>query len=263
MTNFITYEDISRLARPCTTEPELAEAMIAEAQRVELKPRLGDALYVAVGETDSKGRFRTLLDGGQWKDRCGATRLLTGLSYSFGKWAVLSADYERVWYNGMRLKNANEGAMASYKQQVRSHYKAANNYRIGLEIKPVSFLALRAGFGQQGNMLRDGVTTSGEKISGELSMFNSYDNPVVYKVSSGSAGIGLRFNAMYIDLAYTFNRLHYSQYMMYYFYNSKDTDPNNRPLSQVGHTADGEEILMSYKQSIDRHGVMLTFGVRF
>ena len=25
----------------------------------------------------------------------------------------------------------------------------------------------------------------------------------------------------------------------------------------------GEEILMSYKQSIDRHGVMLTFGVRF
>lgn len=88
MTNFITYEDISRLARPCTTEPELAEAMIAEAQRVELKPRLGDALYVAVGETDAKGRFRTLLDGGQWKDRCGATRLLTGLKTALAYYAL-------------------------------------------------------------------------------------------------------------------------------------------------------------------------------
>lgn len=88
MTNFITYEDISRLARPCTTEPELAEAMIAEAQRVELKPRLGDALYVAVGEDDKEGRFRTLLDGGQWKDRCGETRLLTGLRTALAYYAL-------------------------------------------------------------------------------------------------------------------------------------------------------------------------------
>ena len=88
MRNFITYEDISRLARPCTTEPELAEAMIAEAQRVELKPRLGDALYVAVGEDDKNGRFRTLLDGGQWKDRCGETRLLTGLRTALAYYAL-------------------------------------------------------------------------------------------------------------------------------------------------------------------------------
>lgn len=88
MRNFITYEDISLLARPCTTEPELAEAMIAEAQRVELKPRLGDALYVAVGEDDKDGRFRTLLDGGQWKDRCGATRLLTGLKTALAYYAL-------------------------------------------------------------------------------------------------------------------------------------------------------------------------------
>lgn len=88
MRNFITYEDISLLARPCTTEPELAEAMIAEAQRVELKPRLGDALYVAVGEDDKDDRFRTLLDGGQWKDRCGETRLLTGLRTALAYYAL-------------------------------------------------------------------------------------------------------------------------------------------------------------------------------
>ena len=88
MRNFITYEDISHLARPCTTEPELAEAMIAEAQRVELKPRLGDALYVAVGEVDAEGRFGTLLDGGQWQDRCGQIRLLTGLKTALAYYAL-------------------------------------------------------------------------------------------------------------------------------------------------------------------------------
>lgn len=62
--------------------------MIAEAQRVELKPRLGDALYVAVGEDDKEGRFRTLLDGGQWKDRCGETRLLTGLRTALAYYAL-------------------------------------------------------------------------------------------------------------------------------------------------------------------------------
>ncbi len=52
MRNLITYEEISRLARPCSADQELAEAMIAEAQRVELKPRLGDALYLRVLSED-------------------------------------------------------------------------------------------------------------------------------------------------------------------------------------------------------------------
>ena len=50
MRNLITYEEISSLARPCSADREMAEAMIAEAQRVEIKPRLGDALYLRILE---------------------------------------------------------------------------------------------------------------------------------------------------------------------------------------------------------------------
>lgn len=46
MRNLITYEEISQLARPCTADEDLAAAMIAEAQRVEIKPRIGDDLYI-------------------------------------------------------------------------------------------------------------------------------------------------------------------------------------------------------------------------
>ena len=81
----------------------------------------------------------------------------------------------------MRLKEVSDYVATSYKAQIKEHYKAAHNFRVGLEIKPTSFLALRGGFGYQGNALRDGVNSSNQAISGELAMFNRYDNPVVYK----------------------------------------------------------------------------------
>ena len=109
MRNLITYEDISRLARPCTTDRDMAEAMIAEAQRVEVKPRLGDALYLRVLDLENiemiidcgnassfhdlvlgiipearttvsdLNPYAFLLEGGLWVDKSGTERMLTGI----------------------------------------------------------------------------------------------------------------------------------------------------------------------------------------
>lgn len=79
MRNLITYEEISQLARPCDTEEEMAVAMIAEAQRVEVKPRLGDALYLKLMEETPEDRFNVLLEGGVWEDKCKGPNLLTGV----------------------------------------------------------------------------------------------------------------------------------------------------------------------------------------
>lgn len=87
MKNLITYEDLSTLARPCTTERETAEAFIAEAQRIDLKPRIGDALYLALCQEETEDRFAVLLDGGQWKDNSGP-RLLTGVRTALAYYAL-------------------------------------------------------------------------------------------------------------------------------------------------------------------------------
>lgn len=108
MRNLITYEEISQLARPCTTERDMAEAMIAEAQRVEIKPRLGDALLWTLAKDDTDvvidggssgvtpdmeieafeedpvtlseiNPYTLLLKGGTWVDDCGKIHCLTGL----------------------------------------------------------------------------------------------------------------------------------------------------------------------------------------
>ena len=87
MRNLITYEEISHLARPCTTDEDMAAAMIAEAQRVEIKPRLGDALYLKLMEDTPEDRFKVLLDGGVWEDRCGRN-LLTGIKTALAYYAL-------------------------------------------------------------------------------------------------------------------------------------------------------------------------------
>ena len=88
MTNIITHHSLTLLTRPCSTDRETAEAFIAEAQRIDLKPRIGDALYVAISGDTPEDRFDTLLDGGMWKDNCGQTRLLTGLRTALAYYAL-------------------------------------------------------------------------------------------------------------------------------------------------------------------------------
>lgn len=87
MKNLITFQDISLLARPCTTDEDMAVAMIAEAQRVELKPRLGDALYLQLFADEPESRFEVLLNGGVWTDNCG-DHLLTGVKTALAYYAL-------------------------------------------------------------------------------------------------------------------------------------------------------------------------------
>lgn len=87
MRNLITYEEISQLARPCTTDEDMAKAMIAEAQRVEIKPRIGDALYLKLMEDNPEERLEVLLNGGVWKDSCG-DHLLTGIKTALAYYAL-------------------------------------------------------------------------------------------------------------------------------------------------------------------------------
>ena len=80
MRNLITYEELSLLARPCSTEREMAEALIAEAQREDIRRRIGDKLYLRLVEEFPDDRFDILLNGGT---SCGSyvTGLKTALAY--------------------------------------------------------------------------------------------------------------------------------------------------------------------------------------
>lgn len=146
-------------------------------------------------------------------DFCSPTRLMFGASYSFGRFAIISVDYERDWYNGIRVKNIPVGFDLSeddYKAEFKQNYKGSNTLRIGAELKPLPTLALRAGYGVSGDALRE-----------DKSLY--YNSPVNYRTTCFSAGLGLAFGRLTLDFAYQHLKNDQTSYMLYYAENTAAT----------------------------------------
>jgi hypothetical protein len=137
MRNLITYEDISRLARPCTTDRDMAEAMIAEAQRVELKPRLGDVLYLRILEdADDK----TVYDGGSADFE--ADTIILGAAdsdfiiggesaYSYASEATTSPRYDLLLNGGIWTTACGEQRLLTGVKTALAYYTLARIVRDG------------------------------------------------------------------------------------------------------------------------------------
>lgn len=170
------------------------------------------------------------------------TRLLFGASYTLGNVAIFSVDYQRDWYNGIRVKNKPPTYIQDiwdYKQDFKYYFKGSNTVRAGVEVRPLPTIALRAGFGYTGSMLRDEKTI--------------LSSPVIYQTTYYTAGVGFQLGrATYLDLAYCYAKNKMTPYMLFY---------GNKYDDAAGQT----EIYQSevYKTDITRHNIALTFGFRF
>ena len=134
------------------------------------------------------------------------TRLMFGASYAFGRFAVISADYERDWYNGMRVSNIPAGfdlTKSDYRYEFKNNYKGSNTLRFGAELKPLRTLALRAGYGIADGALRE-----------DYGYY--YNTPVTYRTTCVSAGVGFAIGAVTLDLAYQNIKNLQTAYMLYY-----------------------------------------------
>ena len=76
-----------------------------------------------------------------------------GLAYTFGRFAVISADYEVAGYGGMKYKiNRHEMSDSDIEyfellnEDIRNLYGSAHYLRLGAEVKPLSYLSVRGGY---------------------------------------------------------------------------------------------------------------------
>ena len=76
-----------------------------------------------------------------------------GAAYTLGSVAVFSADYEVAAFSGMKyetdrhdMSTADLEHFEDINQDIRQNYKSAHYLRLGAEFKPVSTLAVRAGY---------------------------------------------------------------------------------------------------------------------
>ena len=166
------------------------------------------------------------------------TRLMFGASYSIGNVAVISLDYERTWYDGMRVHDVPNGFDIypdEYRQEFRDNFKAGNTLRAGVEVKPLPKLALRVGYGYNDGALRNAYS-------------NYINRPLTYRAVNYSGGIGYSFGRTTIDVAY--QRLVQSQtsYLLYYALDDAGVFDTASPY---------------YSTEYNRDYVVMTLGFRF
>ena len=171
------------------------------------------------------------------------SRLMFGASYTFGDVAIVSVDYERDWYNGIRVKNmpylAYGPAASDFKQDMKYYFKG------------VEHRARRRGGAAAADALRarriPDTTVRCCATSGRSSpLRRSPRRPTTRPVWVS------RSRSVYLDVAYCYVKDTTTPYMLFY---------GNRYADDEAKT----EIYQSevYTTDFTRHNVALTLGFRF
>lgn len=111
-----------------------------------------------------------------------------GIAYTFGRFGLLSIDYEGVDYGSMRFKNT-DGSRDGFEyanSDIVSQYGVSHNLRAGLEINVTPYVAIRGGF----NFI----------TPGEIAAKDAKAYTFVY-----SGGLGFKTNgSFYADVAFRY-----------------------------------------------------------
>ena len=115
------------------------------------------------------------------------SKMLTGISYVINGYGIISFDYERVWYNAMKVGNIDGSDIVN--TDINDTFKPTDAFYLGAEAYIGNNIFLRGGYN---------FTTSPFVDSAQM---------VGYDGSSWSvtAGLGYRAESFYIDLAYIYS----------------------------------------------------------
>ena len=162
-----------------------------------------------------------LIDDGpnSWDFRS-PSRILVGAAITIAQRVILSADYERSWYQSIRLRNAPIWGL-DYTDTIEEVFKGSNTLRVGGEAFLTNFLALRLGYIWSGSTLREDYTN----------ILASHPMPTEQKFLT--AGLGIQFSSSFaIDLAYQYGTTNYTRHQAFYAidYNDPTQDITTRVM---------------------------------
>ena len=182
--------------------------------------------------------------GGNSWDFTSPACLMFGASYTFGTFAIVSIDYERDWYNGIRVKNVpqyNYFSEEDYKAEFKHNFQGTNSIRAGVEVKPLPILALRVGGGYTDSMLKERDFYVNDAYTSMPTTYESY-------YFSAGAGVNLGRNTT-LDLAYQYVTNKQTQYQLFF--------------SRPENGGDMETWSGLYDTSLKRHYLAATLSFRF
>lgn len=191
------------------------------------------------------------------------TRILAGLSYTFGESGVLAFDYEYADYGGIRARGSDYDGYVydddtytykqQYKDQVKNDFRGAHALRVGGEMRPSDNLFIRAG----GSYTIEGLAR--EFMDGK----SVFETPLPKSSLALSAGLGFRLSSSSsLDLTYVYSRTKHTRYDLYSYDYQVGSDGAHMVDPIDGVQVDNVSI-NSIDLSRDRHNVMLSLNFRF
>ena len=165
------------------------------------------------------------------------SRLLLGTAFTLGGRVILSADYERSWYQSVKLKDSPIYGL-DYTNITKMVFQGSNTVRVGAEAYLLPFLAVRAGYIYSGNTLRKGYENI---IAGHT---------IPTRQEYITAGLGLKFSrTVYLDLAYQYGTTKYTAHQTFYYTDYDNFDNNIESIV--------------FNDKVSRHIAVVTLGFRF
>ncbi|MBP5482811.1 MAG: hypothetical protein J6X99_00905 [Bacteroidales bacterium] len=185
-------------------------------------------------------------------------RVNAGLAYSFGSFAVLSADYEFVDYQSVRYKSPDlDFNLPTYLSDANLDIKdvlgSSHLVRVGLEVKPASFLSVRAGYNFTSCPQKKWLTENWE-----TQPLTSAEKSALAK-HAFSLGLGTTFGSFYLDAAARV-RLMPKEYIVAYNYYTYDDTKADGYLNKFVDTGVITPEIEVKSTLVD---ILLTFGWRF
>lgn len=143
------------------------------------------------------------------------SKLLLGASVAIANRAVLSVDYDRVWYGGMRMST--DGLEESFANDVRADLGTSNNFRVGVEIVPLKNLYIRGGYAYYGSPLNKQAKEYCDNGGVFFGTYKTHND-------NFSLGAGWRFaTGSTLDVVWTLSRAHFTGSVMYDYYYKDET----------------------------------------
>ncbi|MBO7300483.1 MAG: hypothetical protein J6U53_03640 [Tidjanibacter sp.] len=169
-------------------------------------------------------------------DYSSPSKLLLGASVSLADKAMISVDYDKVWYGGMRMNTNNYDMDWSFKNDVIADLGTADNFRVGVEVHPTKSLYLRGGYAYYGSPLNKEATHYNDNGGVFYGTYKTHS-------TNYSLGLGWRFaSGSSLDLVWTLSKAHYTNSVMYdYYYTNGDeqifvTGPSMQNITHSSNT---------------------------
>jgi hypothetical protein len=147
------------------------------------------------------------------------SKLLLGASVTLTDKAILSVDYDKVWYGGMRMNTSSYDMDIAFADDVAADLGTSDNFRVGVELRPTKNLYVRGGYAYYGSPLNRDATNYNNNGGVFYGTYKTHSD-------NYSLGLGWRFaSGATLDLVWNLARAHYTNSIMYdYYYESAAGD---------------------------------------